>query len=394
MRRRAGLTIVEMLVATALIMFIMVILSEAFVKGLETFRQLKAVGDMNEKLRGTATLMRSELSAVRLEDANIGNIGKWAKLSKVTESSTWVPPTKGFFRVWQGSASTPEGTDPDGIPSYRATNNMLHFMMNLEDGGSESDKNRRDNFLSCLVPAGSPLLAQGATAYNVTGNTFATQYVEVAYFLRDAGQMPDGTQLYALYRQTFMVPRNTGTMNDRPGGVASTELANYADVSCKADPMTPGGSETVERIYFNGPGDLTVPQRRAFMNPTAGTAGLPVVPAQAANLYTPKTDGSDIQMTDVVSFNVQLYYLGSADAGDVPVVTAATNPNLAGIGVFDTWSSATTSTTNPYDYSAWATAGTAQSLPNHIQVTGVRVTLRAWDAKSQTTRQITIDQDL
>src|SRR5262245_54057590 len=50
MRRRQGFTLVEMMVALALTVFIMVILSEAFVTGLETFRQLKAIGDMEESL--------------------------------------------------------------------------------------------------------------------------------------------------------------------------------------------------------------------------------------------------------------------------------------------------------------------------------------------------------
>jgi prepilin-type N-terminal cleavage/methylation domain-containing protein len=46
-----GFTLVELLLAMALILFIMVVLSEAFVAGLETYRQLKGIGDMNERMR-------------------------------------------------------------------------------------------------------------------------------------------------------------------------------------------------------------------------------------------------------------------------------------------------------------------------------------------------------
>ena len=63
MRQRRAFTLVEMLVAMALIIFIMAILSEAFVAGLETFRQLKAIGDMQEKLRSVATVLRRDLAA-------------------------------------------------------------------------------------------------------------------------------------------------------------------------------------------------------------------------------------------------------------------------------------------------------------------------------------------
>ena len=40
-RRRPGFTLVELLVAMALILFIMVILTEAFSAGLETFRRIR-----------------------------------------------------------------------------------------------------------------------------------------------------------------------------------------------------------------------------------------------------------------------------------------------------------------------------------------------------------------
>ena len=66
-QNRSAFTLVEMLVAMALIIFIMTILSEAFVAGLETFRQLKAVGDMNEKLRTVTTAVRRDLIADHFE---------------------------------------------------------------------------------------------------------------------------------------------------------------------------------------------------------------------------------------------------------------------------------------------------------------------------------------
>ena len=63
MRRRQAFTIVELLVAMALIVFIMYILAEAFSAGATAFRNLKAVGDMNEKLRTTTTVLRKYLGS-------------------------------------------------------------------------------------------------------------------------------------------------------------------------------------------------------------------------------------------------------------------------------------------------------------------------------------------
>ena len=54
MRRRSGFTLVEVLVAMALILFIMTILSAAFVTATQAFTDLKSAGDLAERLRGAA----------------------------------------------------------------------------------------------------------------------------------------------------------------------------------------------------------------------------------------------------------------------------------------------------------------------------------------------------
>ena len=50
-----------MLVAMALTMFIMVIISQAFTAGLSTFRGLKGIGDMQAGLRTAVNSLRSDL---------------------------------------------------------------------------------------------------------------------------------------------------------------------------------------------------------------------------------------------------------------------------------------------------------------------------------------------
>jgi prepilin-type N-terminal cleavage/methylation domain-containing protein len=66
-RRRTGagrgFTLIELLVAMALITLIMSVLSQAFVQGANTFRDLKAVGDMNERLRAAVIGLRSDVAA-------------------------------------------------------------------------------------------------------------------------------------------------------------------------------------------------------------------------------------------------------------------------------------------------------------------------------------------
>ncbi|MCI0701035.1 MAG: prepilin-type N-terminal cleavage/methylation domain-containing protein [Planctomycetia bacterium] len=64
---RRGFTLIELLVAMALIVFIMVILSEAFAAGLEAFRNLKAIGDQQEKLRTAAQTLRRDLQSAHFD---------------------------------------------------------------------------------------------------------------------------------------------------------------------------------------------------------------------------------------------------------------------------------------------------------------------------------------
>ena len=60
--RRRAFTIVEMLVASALIIFMMWIIASAFQKALDSFRVLKTAGDLQEKLRAATTAIRRDLT--------------------------------------------------------------------------------------------------------------------------------------------------------------------------------------------------------------------------------------------------------------------------------------------------------------------------------------------
>jgi hypothetical protein len=93
---RGAFTLVEMLVATALVMFIMLILSEAFVAGLEAFRTLKGIGDMEERLRAAALVLRTDLQADHFEPARrLSDPNFWKQVNP--------NPREGFLRISQGN---------------------------------------------------------------------------------------------------------------------------------------------------------------------------------------------------------------------------------------------------------------------------------------------------
>ena len=64
---RDGFTLAELLVSMALIVLVMSVISQAFVEGLESFRHLKAVGDLAERLREASVKLNADILATNEE---------------------------------------------------------------------------------------------------------------------------------------------------------------------------------------------------------------------------------------------------------------------------------------------------------------------------------------
>jgi type II secretory pathway pseudopilin PulG len=382
MRRRQAFTLVELLVTIALIIFIMTLLSEAFIIGVKTFRDLKALGDMDERLRAGNAQILTDLQADHFE-------GK----KRLGDPNFWQsgPPAAGFFRIyapsagvmplaWPGpglAASYFEGTDGDNIPSAVVTDTVLHFSVKLRG-------NKPDRFFSASnIPLGSPLLALPTTypeaqglapdsRYQVgAGTTYNSQWAEVAYFLVPNGDVAGSTPLYTLYRaQLVVVPDNTNLNWPPATPVQGFQLdamppPNYQEMSCEV-PF--GGTQ----IYFNNPSDLA----GAYYGPgNPSNIGFirafdPTNPAvQDQNTGLPRA--STFVIGDVISFEVQALVYDP---------TNPSNPPQMGYLNFDTGAQ---------------NAGPQQNMsPINVTIRALQITIRVWDNKTQLTRQITIVQDM
>lgn len=418
MSRRTGFTLVELLVAAALIIFMMAVLTQAFQAATHVFRDLKAAGDLAERLRAVATQLRSDLSADHFE-------GK----KRLSDTNFWDngPPPQGFFRVYQGSRPVVaparglcvlEGVDLDGLRSYRSVDHQLHFT--VRQRGNDAGR-----FFAARIPLGSPLATAifgPPEARFQEGGAYRYQWAEVAYFLRpslnDLGlqDTANGTPLYSLYRRHRLAVLDNGLIPAQP----ASRAAEYLEVSCGPDAANP------QQLYFNNAVDLTVPERRFGM-----AGGLPsvVIPNYGRSYpvleeQTSDADlrGADLALTDVVSFDVRLLvakgpggYAGPIDPVN-PFVDLF-DPSLAGYDhgnaamfavngprVLDTWSSAACSVA-AQDYGAWNKPGHAKSIPTwNVKaasealkgpvVQAIQITLRVWDVKTSLTRQVTIVQGL
>ncbi len=265
-QRRDGFTLIELLVAMALTLFIMAILAEAFKTGLEVFRQMKAIGDLESGLRNTTTLLRADLAADHFE-------GK-KRLSNLDFYSD--RPTQGFFRIVQSAASVSEGSDAEGLKSFRSTTHALHFTVKRRG-------NRREDFFAAVVPAGSPLLSTKVSYFDQsldarvqdTANAFHSQWAEIGYYLVKTGTTIEpnnpnsaiGTPLFALYRvERLLVPNTTEINPPATLAVASSAASGYDKISYRVDPGF------ASMLAFNSPSDVTILANRAF-DPAAQRVG-------------------------------------------------------------------------------------------------------------------------
>jgi prepilin-type N-terminal cleavage/methylation domain-containing protein len=362
--RRHGFTLVEMLVAMALTLFVMAILSQAFVTALETFSGLKAIGDMQQSLRVAMTNLRTDLSQAHFEGAR--------KLS-----DSWSgPPKQGYFFLRHGSTVQPkpanppfpnymiEGDDADNLRSFKALDHVLAFTIRLRG-------NRRENYMiSADIPykPGAPPeispLSKDTTNFwgqprdglfnpidpaNLQDpDTYASQWAEIAYFLWQTGVTEEGVPLYGLYRAQYLLVPNAQDANNETNTMTANDWllknSRYLGISCHPGP---GASP---KLVFNSPEDVadpeasTIPgfttkgQERRVLNQLARlTIPLPLsgtnVPAGTQSGRPPRS--ATLVVPNIVSFQIQGLVGGAfADVGgNGTYETSATNNSLSAIQI-------------------------------------------------------------
>lgn len=386
-QRRRGFTLVEILVALALTIFILSILAQVFVTGADTFRTLKSVGDLNASLRTATTILRNDLSADHFE-------GK----RRLSDAAYWTqgPPDMGYFFLDQRNTGSiaQEGVDANLIPLRRVTGYTM--AMTVKAKGT-----RPENFFTAGDPNGLFANFGNPTGRYQTQGLFTSQWIEVGYFLKPIGAAADGTPLFALYRQQRIVVGDPSSLNFGAGriGVTAALTATYTPLySCTANPTAPGF------YYFNSPADLTIPERRTAANFTASPATFTVLSSNGV------PTGNDLLLTDVLSFDIQV--LTRTTTGTTPATAAlatdTTFGDLPAPSYYDTWSRRHD---DAYDYSARTTgiggnpyvkqipmapqpaAGNVTPVPTY-RILALQITLRIWDPRTKLARQISIIQDM
>jgi hypothetical protein len=372
--RRPGFTLIEVIVAAGLCMLIMSLLAGAFSQGIDTFSLLKSTGELNDRLAVAKHILGGDLREVHLED----DTGLPLRVSNVRYDIIGTPlaqdavlgryarpPARGFFRIQQNAVSTNEGIDPDGIASSHATSHVLHmtvrrtpdqiskmFLARVPNpnpnptipnmtASSPTDAWTSDRKLGLTTTTEYPYTLTAANgrafgdfgfrlqhecigalsgvAVGATDRSFASNWAEVAYFLRDTGTTtvgPTPQPLFSLHRRVRLLTKNDRTLHE----------LNWQPYQAAAPGMSCAPGTTTKLL--NGPGDITNP-----VNRMGGGLGTVAALATGANIDNigPVADaagnmtGEDILLTNVLSFEIK----ASWDPGR----STFTNPgNLVGAG--------------------------------------------------------------
>ena len=455
---RKGFTLVELMVAFAIIILMLSIMSQAFVIATNTMQGLKELAEMQEKIRPVLSLLQRDLSAYHFE----GN-------KKLSDSNFWDngPPKEGYFYLWQNTPYEPvTGPEPAGNEnafngvSFRRSaagaNHMLSFTVKLPGSGPDdffvanmsvpllgAFPNVFFNNSAGTPPTPSEMKDSNIKRFETSTTSVHSRWAEVAYFLgpHNAGNfnpIPDGTTdgksglalpLFNLYRQQrLLLPELAGTtLPSIPDNAVNRDV--LSDFSYHPYEINNAGPI----LKFNTPADLTVPWKR-MGNRQYNNLGSPITAPLTPkfNEFTAVSNRylTDIIATNVVSFDVRFLTDDRNDYEDLLTILsqpaystnlAVTNyATLTGLGTarcFDTWTTDQGGPAFPagnlpiYDYGTYVLGKWAPTPPynnlnptripvwNTVSNTGlnvkaIQVSIRVWDQKSNSAKMFVVVQKL
>jgi len=425
---RLGFTLVELLVSMAIIIFMLSIMSQAFVIATTCMQGMKTVGELIDKVRPVMTILQRDLAADHFDGTK-----------KLCDPDFWEygPPREGYFSIIQGGGSEQETPSSGPVKYYisnsTTSNHALTFTSRLPG------KNPTE-FYTAEYPTAHNVRMNGI--YNYPDPTFATnpaymkvqnarrfdfisniihcKWAELAYFIKPNGSIvaKDPTSgyvdlpLHDLYRQQRVILPDVSDMNKAGIPIASPDpfnlFSHYVDSG---------------KVVFNQPSDVTAPWKR-FGNRGAAPAALPNFKAYAdSSGLNDVGNNSDLVLTNVISFDVRIIndsnldflHLYEAGAGALsgsyaPYYNAPYADTSISKFIFDTWTmERSQDPTKNYDLGnfsgvSWQPAtgisGNYQvpfwnSITNKgIKINAIQITIRVWDDKSSQARDFVLIQKI
>ncbi|HEX3147990.1 MAG TPA: prepilin-type N-terminal cleavage/methylation domain-containing protein [Gemmataceae bacterium] len=444
--RRSAFTLVEMLVATALVMMIMLIISQALAAASKTTSALRTAGVLQERNRTAITLMRKDLGGDKFGPP-YGSARGGPRLSdQRLDQSGWTPANSGYFEMRQ-LGEGPAGnlasilepfanarTDGEGITSTRAVNHKMRFTVRLPDGP------QTDLFAAQFL---STFTADSRVNSFINAQSIMyTRWAEVVYWLEPTvGEFASGgLQLYSLRRRIRLLPPTSVDYNNLPLAQAmqlvGSYYVSYPNVPKYPDVIAPI-IVTPNPIPAQPPQFVTVrlPGPEALNNPDVDwtptyvdntkppqyVQRMSAIPHPYLIVAGVPTTGEDVVLTDVLSFDIKLAWFNNATFNTVvqnssppPAIFATGNMDepfsdiywnsvlMPGQGrVFDTGlrtilGDPRFAPIDPADADQMTSFLTpsAGTVPNRINVRAIQIKIRIYDPRAEQARQVTIVQEV
>jgi hypothetical protein len=366
-RLRRGITLVDMMVAMAISLLIMLILSETMKTATDMVRTANAHATLMNQLSGAGTLLDHDLSNDHFLFEPAKPNGGTKLSDQLAQKPGWTNPKGGFFYIFSpqpsyGPSPTYPEFDREGIALSTATNHALYFTSIMKNNSDA------DRFLG-ISPAGSAGIYKSAAA-------------EVAWFLVPQGDFTSGgpgkLPLYKLVRRYRLVALDADSRGALQQAVTNDTVPPPTHQEVISVPA-PGGQ-------VNTLADLITPANRLF--PTGLTFG--GTAAAAGGTLAGARVGEDTVLTNVLSFEVLVWWDGAA---------GVTGPRGYGqLGALPAGSRAIPNTEAPYDflypmpnnvYDSSTPVGVAAPTPL-MRVRGLQITIRVADPRTGNARQNTI----
>jgi prepilin-type N-terminal cleavage/methylation domain-containing protein len=306
--RRTGFTLVEMLVATALILFIMAIMAEALGAGSKTFANMRTAGDLQNKLRSASTIMRRDLSLEHFGPPYGSNRGGPRVRDQRLDLPGWRPPYAGYMEIVQTHPSlfepsvpgqydqieppavpppTPNSLpDAEGLFSTRARTHWIKFTVRLPDGPPSELHAAAYHPRLAVDPQVNMFPALAPMVY--------TRWAEIHYFLRQTPNLTGGSglPLHTLHRRIRLLPAKSHTLLITAGEanqiIADMAQNRYPDmISPILSPAPPPFPAGMFLAMVPGPEALN-------------TGAVGRIPSGAVH-----PTGDDILLQDVISFEIK-----------------------------------------------------------------------------------------
>jgi type II secretory pathway pseudopilin PulG len=281
-QRRAGMTLIEMLVATTITLIMMGLVAQLFGVFGQGVTGSRSVIELTDQMRSVGWRLRQDLGGV---------------------TAPTLPPRRpesaeGYFEILEGPA-----TDANAA--------AITLISDTTSLTADCD----DALLFTTRSPGAPFVGRFG------GGTIESPVAEVAWFCQRATSLPGGPTLFTLYRRQLLVMDYVGAnpfqasgnsallTNPNIGGSLSSYYGKY-DVSCAL--VTSTASPPASFLSPNSLRDLNMRENRFGHNPSGvtGTTTFPYPVGPAALAIQPLSgarEGEDIVLNNVIAFDVRVF---------------------------------------------------------------------------------------